>query len=304
MSEPDIQNQAEEPTKAPEPTPALTGPSDEDAVLDRLLGSDDETSVPSPSEKQEPNAVNVLKPKATPEREKAESILRRDGVPQSVIDSVDDATLNEWVAKAVKRQGDVDGFMTKMKELEKKVAASSKTAEDLDDDVIIDDGESAEPSDDGEQSDSVNDEASDDGEPDGKSKSIKQMEKELAELRKAQEDFQQQALRYQADVADAALRDLYGEKAPEPAAVWAEMQKLNVAKPGSYQTMMQLVQEAYNNLVGPLNATARRKATQPTVANRNARSERPLSPADAEDAILDAIMDGKPPREARLLYRK
>ena len=188
--------------------------------------------------------------------------------------------------------------------MEKKVAASSKTA-DEDDDVIIEDGEDAEPSlTDDDSNESVNDEQTDDDEPESKPKSIKKMESELAELRKAQQDFQQQSLLYQVEVADAAFRHLYGEKAPERDAIVAEMNRLGTAKPGSYQTMMQLAEEAYTNLAGPIKKQNARKATQQTAATKVSRIERPVSQADAEDAILDAILDGKSPLEARQSIRK
>jgi len=304
MSEPDIQSSSSESDEETELTTETSSGSEEDTILDRLLSDGDETSVSSTPAKAEKTTQVSADTQANPDRQKAISILKRDGVPQAVIDGVSDEVLAEWVAKASKRQNDVDGYHSKMMELEKKVAASSKTAEESDDDLIIDDGEDAEPSDDEEQSDSVNDERSDDDEPVGKSKSIKKMEAELAELRKSQQEFQQQALQYQVDVAESTLRQLYGDRSPERDAVISEMNRLGSAKPGSYQTMLQLAQEAYTNLAGPLNRTASRKATQPTVGNRVARNERPVSPADAEDAILDAIMDGKSAQEARLITRK
>lgn len=305
MSEPDIQDDVETPEAASETVQASTNDSEEDAILDRLLGGNEETSVsPKAVEKKSEAPAAPAPAPANPAREKAIAVLKRDGVPESVIASASDELIAEWADKASKRQKDVDGYANKMKELEKKVAASSKTA-DEDDDVIIEDGEDAEPFlTDDDSNESVNDEQTDGDEPESKPKSIKKMESELAELRKAQQDFQQQSLLYQVEVADAAFRHLYGEKAPERDAIVAEMNRLGTAKPGSYQTMMQLAEEAYTNLAGPIKKQNARKATQPTAATKVSRVERPVSQADAEDAILDAIMDGKSPLEARQSIRK
>jgi hypothetical protein len=305
MGEPDIQDEVEVPETAQETVSTSTADAEEDAVLDRLLGISEETSVSTKIAETKPEVpVTTSQVTANPSREKAIAVLKRDGVPESVIASASDDLIAEWADKASKRQKDVDGYANKMKELEKKVAASSKTA-DEDDDVIIEDGEDAEPSlTDDDSSDSVNDEQTDDDEPKSKSKSIKSMESELAELRKSQQEFQQQSLLYQVEVADAAFRHLYGEKAPERDAIVNEMNRLGAAKPGSYQTMMQLAEEAYSNLAGPIKKQNARKATQPTAATKVSRVERPISQADTEDAILDAIMDGKSPRDARQSIRK
>lgn len=297
MSEPDIQSEVTESESTQDMNQVDQAEANEDAILDRLLSDEEETSV-SP----EPKATQVESTKTAvatenPEREQAVAILRRDGVPQSIIDGATDEVLNDWVAKASKRQKDVDGFRSKIKELEKKVAASSKTADLSDDeDLIVEDDDTVEPSESDEASEeSVNDERSDDGEPEGKKKpTMKSMADELAELRKAQQDFQQQSLLYKVEVAEAAIRALYGDRSPDRQAVIAEMDRLGAAKPGSYQSYVQLAQEAYSNLVGPLNQSNARKASQPSVPTKKTRVEPTKSPADQEDEILDALMDGRP----------
>ncbi len=296
MSEPNIQSDVVEAETPQTTSQANQIDAQEDEILDRLLADEDEISVSAEPEAKTESAKPSPAP-ANPEREKAIAILKRDGVPQSIIDGVSDEVLNDWVAKASKRQKDVDGFHSKMKELEKKVAASSKTADLSDDeDVIVEDDDTVEPSESDETSEeSVNDERSDDGEPEGKKKpSMKSMSNELAELRKAQQDFQQQSLLYKVEVAEAAIRALYGDRSPDRQAVIAEMDRLGSAKPGSYQSYVQLAQEAYTNLVGPLNQSNARKATQPSVPTKKTRVDQPKSPADQEDEILDALMDGRP----------
>ena len=305
MSEPDIQNDVAEAETPQTMTQARTAEAEEDAILDRLLSDGDETEVEAPAKQPEAVVAKPVPSPANPDRDRAVAVLKRDGVPQAIIDGTSDEVLAEWAEKASKRQKDVDSYSSKMKELEKKVAASSKTADDSDDDDVIVEDDEVEPSDDNDSdSDSVNDEQTDDDEPVSKSKSIKKMEEELAELRKSQQDFQQKSLLYQVEVADAAFRHLYGDTAPEKDAVVNEMNRLGAAKPGSYQSMMQLAEEAYNNLAGPLKKQNARKASQPTSSTKVSRTERPVNPADAEDAILDAILDGKPLPEARQSIRK
>lgn len=301
MSEPEIREQVAEAETPQTMSQDESADAVEDAILDRLFADEDETSV-SPSATKNIEAKSEPSPApANPVREKAVAVLKRDGVPQSIIDSASDEVLAEWVAKASKRQADVDAYGSKMKELEKKVSASRKTADDSDDDVIVEDDD-VEPSDDSDtESDSVNDERSDGDEPDAtpEPKSYKAMAEELAQLRKSQQEFQQQQVLYQAELADATLRQLYGDRAPERAAVIAEMDRLGAAKPGSYQSHLQLAQEAYTNLVGPPNQANARKATQPTVPTKRTRNDQTVSPADAEDAILDALMEGRPIPDAR-----
>jgi hypothetical protein len=69
---------------------------------------------------------------------------------------------------------------------------------------------------------------------------------------------------------------------------------------------MHLAEEAYSSLAGKSVAKSDRKkiAGQPTVAKSVSRTERPRTPVDAEDAILDALMSGKSRDEAMRLTRK
>lgn len=110
----------------------------------------------------------------------------------------------------------------------------------------------------------------------------------------------------QVDSAVTWFSSQYGQKAPAREAVVAEMDRLGSSKPGTYPSVMHLAQEAFASLAGAVESPASqaRKASQPTAARGVSRSERPRTPVDADDAILDALMEGKTRDEAMRLIRK
>jgi hypothetical protein len=82
----------------------------------------------------------------------------------------------------------------------------------------------------------------------------------------------------------------------------SEMDRLGRAKPGTFPTMIHLAQEAFVNVAGPV--ADPRRVGQPTARPTVGRSERPTTPSDAEDAVLEALLDGRDVTEARRLTRK
>lgn len=303
MSEPEDQIEEVENTNAA--TLESNSDSAEDKILDRLMGVEsEEDNKPEVSEPQavvEP--VEKTSKSENPNRAKSSSILKRDGVPQSVIDATSDEQLEEWVAKASKRQKDVDGYAAKMKELEKSKKSTSEISED--DDIIIDDDE-VEPSSNDETSDSETTDSQDDEVVLGKdtAKSLKGLAAEIAELKKAQQVNTQTSLQYQVEAADQILRYAYGNKSPEREKVLAEMNRLGKANPNSYPTVLQLAEEAYSNLAGLRIKSDPKRSSQPTVVKSVSRAERPSKPVDVEDSILDQLMDGKSLEEAKRFIRK
>lgn len=302
MSEPDIQNEdteAIEATDAAMPEKAPSRDAD-DEILDRLFADEDEPV--DASDDDEPTTVP-----ASPERERYAAVLKRDGVPEDVIASVSEDTLRAWADKASKRQKDVDGYGKKMADLEKQLKSGAKqepqdSGNDGEDDVDI-------------EPDAADADASKQEDPfaeieellgDDAAKPLKAMRAELAELRKQQQQSAEQSLLAQVDSADAYFRGQYGAKAPERDAVIAEMNRLGAANPGTYKTVMHLAEEAYASLAGKVVAKSDRKkvAGQPTAAKTVSRTERPRTPVDAEDAILDALLEGKSRDEAMRLIRK
>ena len=309
MSEPENQMNevvAEE-TPNEQPETQDNGRDADDDVLDRLFAEDDVAETAPSVEKATP--VQATKT-VSKEREKAIAILKRDGVPDEVIQAANDKTLQAWADKAAKRQKDVDGYGKKMADLERQLRSSKQPepvvpGDELEDDRD-DDESDTEPSQDTAQ-ESQEDPWSSVREllGDEAVKPIRAMQAELAELRKQQVAAAEQSLLAQVDAADSYFRTQYGEQSPEREAVIAEMNRLGAANPGTYQSVMHLAEEAYANLAGKRKSPAdRRKSFQPTVARGVSRNERPRTPVDAEDAILDAILDGKSRDEAVRLIRK
>jgi hypothetical protein len=303
MSEPNIQNEDTEVEMTEEiaqPEAASNQRDADDDVLDRLFGDEDE-----PVEMSEPEEPKAVQP--NPERNKYAAVLKRDGVPDEVIATISEDTLKAWAAKAEKRQKDVDGYGKKMADLEKQVNSGAKqepsdAGNDAEDDVDIE--PSAEDADESTPEDpfaEIEELLGDDA-----AKPLKAMRAELAELRKQQAAAAEQSLLVQVDSADAYFRSQYGAKAPDRDTVIAEMNRLGSANPGTYRTVMHLAEEAYSSLAGKSVAKSDRKkiAGQPTVAKSVSRTERPRTPVDAEDAILDALMSGKSRDEAMRLIRK
>lgn len=302
MSEPEIQNEDTEVEMTEEiaqPEAASNQRDADDDVLDRLFADADEP-VEAP-EREEPTTVP-----ASPDRDRYAAVLKRDGVPEEVIATISEDTLKAWAAKAEKRQKDVDGYGKKMADLEKQLKSGAKqepqeAETDAEDDVDI---EPAAEEKDAEQEDpfaEIEELLGDDA-----AKPLKAMRAELAELRKQQSAAAEQSLLVQVDSADAYFRSQYGAKAPEREAVIAEMNRLGAANPGTYRTVMHLAEEAYASLAGKSVAKPDRKkvAGQPTAAKTVSRTERPRTPVDAEDAILDALLSGKSRDEAMRLTRK
>jgi hypothetical protein len=140
-------------------------------------------------------------------------------------------------------------------------------------------------------------------------KPLRAMADELSKLKQSQQDLVQQAYAVQAESAEFRLRGLYGDKSPTTEQLHAEVARLGSAKPGAFTSVLQMVTEAFSNLTGvspeeASRAPAKRSNVQPTPAKGVSRAERPVSKADAEDAILEALLDGKPAAEARRLTRK
>jgi hypothetical protein len=296
MSEPEIQNEDTEVEKTEDiaqPNEASARDADDD-VLDRLFADDVEETVP-----------DTAPPAMSKERERAIATLKRDGVPDEILATVSEDTLMGWAEKASKRQKDVDGYGKKMADLEKQLKNPAKQepqGDDADesDDVDIEPEDSDKPTEQEDPFAEIEELLGDDA-----AKPLKAMRAELAELRKQQSAAAEQSLLVQVDSADAYFRSQYGAKAPDREAVIAEMNRLGSANPGTYKTVMHLAEEAYANLAGKKVAKPdARKQGQPTAARGVSRNERPRTPVDAEDAILDALMEGKTREEAMRLIRK
>ena len=110
--------------------------SSDDAILDRLMGEKDPFSeaVEPPMPESESETTDVEDEPVSEDEdtetnsepmsedyEKAIAALRRDGVPESALENMDDNSILEWGSKRAKVQADVDGYGAKVKELEDKL---------------------------------------------------------------------------------------------------------------------------------------------------------------------------------------
>jgi len=262
-----------------EETPARDA---DDDVLDRLLGAEERKEEPAP-----------VAPDADLDR--AYQILKRDGVPENILKTVSKDTLLAWSAKAGKRQSDVDGYGKRMKALESENAQLKSGRQQQAEDETFD--EESEPEAAAEATD--RDEVESDETEDSR---IKALSSEVSQLRLQQQEQQMRTLQTQVEQAITFVQGQYGNKAVDSQAVLNEMDRLGRAKPGTFPTMIHLAQEAFANVAGPV--ADPRRVGQPTARPTVGRSERPTTHSDAEDAVLEALLDGRDVTEARRLTRK
>lgn len=262
-----------------EETPARDA---DDDVLDRLLGAEERKEEPAP-----------VAPDADLDR--AYQILKRDGVPENILKTVSKDTLIAWSAKAGKRQSDVDGYGKRMKALESENAQLKSGRQQQAEDETFD--EESEPEAAAEAND--RDEVESDETEDSR---IKALSSEVSQLRLQQQEQQMRTLQTQVEQAITFVQGQYGNKTVDSQAVLNEMDRLGRAKPGTFPTMIHLAQEAFANVAGPV--ADPRRVGQPTARPTVGRSERPTTHSDAEDAVLEALLDGRDVTEARRLTRK
>jgi len=262
-----------------EETPARDA---DDDVLDRLLGAEERKEEPAP-----------VAPDADLDR--AYQILKRDGVPENILKTVSKDTLLAWSAKAGKRQSDVDGYGKRMKALESENAQLKSGRQQQAEDETFD--EESEPEAAAEATD--RDEVESDETEDSR---IKALSNEVSQLRLQQQEQQMRTLQTQVEQAITFVQGQYGNKTVDSQAVLNEMDRLGRAKPGTFPTMIHLAQEAFANVAGPV--ADPRRVGQPTARPTVGRSERPTTHSDAEDAVLEALLDGRDVTEARRLTRK
>ena len=272
---------AAEPTEAPAaesvPTDEAFPSTDDDVVDDDVLNeliSDEE-----PTEEPEIDTTSE-----TGDRSAYEQILRRDNVPQEVIESLDSATAKVWAERAGKRQADVDQYANRLREMEERLQPAQQ-AEDGQPAV------EAEPI-----PDALRDIIGDDA-----AETVQTMISErAAEATKqaVQQVTQQQQHRAvaqhvvsQIQTADHQTRTLYGDNAPSKEAVITEMSRLGRAHPQSFDSVGTMLTQAYKNLAGDPPVQRRPAKRQPSAPKSQPR--RPAkTPENVEDAALDVLMSG------------
>jgi hypothetical protein len=284
--EAEIENPVEAAAEEPVADPVTSEPLGRDAddeVLDRLFGQSEQKEEPAP-----------VKPDADLDR--AYQILKRDGVPDDILKSVSKDTLMAWAGKAGKRQTDVDGYGKRMKALEAENAQLKSGRKAGDEELESFDEESDNPR---GKPDTDDDDAGSD--EDSKDPRYTALSEEVSKLRLQQQEQQLRGLQTQVEQAITFVQGQYGNPV-DANAVLAEMDRLGRSKPGTYPTMIHLAQEAFANIAGP--ARDPRRVGQPTARPTVGRNERPTTPADAEDAVLEALLEGRSLSEAKRLTRK
>lgn len=279
MSEPQAQTQPEledvmsalsSPTEAPEPQALEDNSADMDAVLDRLLDPDfPETAGDSPT--PEPRSA----PEPSPEMEKALKALRRDGVPQDVIDAAmaHPDKVRDWGLKAAKRQADVDAFgaeAAKAKaKAEPKPEASAQTGDkEADADPLSEFGtifgeEAAKPL----------------------ATLTERMKADFEERIKALE------IRHGTQLAYQSIASEYGADAPSYDEIADEAARIGQANAGKFPSINALVREAFKARAGEPKARRAdlRDVTRQTVGRP---TPRPVRQVDKDDAVLDVLLAG------------
>ena len=279
--------------EAPSDGVTIDNAMDEDAVLDAILG--DEPLAPSfQASVVAEEAAAEIKDEGEAEQPDDEMLraLRRDGVPQSIIDQVsaDPELLTDWATKAQKRQSDVDAYTEKMRSIEESDAGEESVT--------------SEPTDADEKSyagttplDALADEVGEEAiEP------IRQMQQELTDLRSQLDDANRRVVmsEVQGAVEHAIPTVLakWGKVTEEQRSkVINRMSELGKAQPRTFNSIEDLMSVAAKDVLGEPSVTKRSKTPSPP--SRVAKVERPVTSEESEDAILDVLLSGGTKEQAQ-----
>ena len=299
--EPNVTESAIETPQVDAPSSGVTADNamDEDAVLDAILGDEPLAPTASIASVVGDNPSAGLSEKDSggePLDDDMLRALRRDGVPQTVIDQIgkDPDLLTEWATKAIKRQSDVDAYTEKMHSLED-TSAGEESPQDSD---------ASEPTDADEKSvegttplDALADELGEEAiEP------LRQMQQELTDLRSQLDDANRRVVMSEVESAvEQALPTVLAKWGKvtdaQRANVVDRMSELGKAQPRTFNSIEELMRVAAKDVLGVPSVT-KRSAT-PSPPRRVAKVERPATPEESEDAILDVLLGGGTVEEAR-----
>jgi hypothetical protein len=242
----------------------------EDAVLDRLLGIDE----PAPQQvnrTSEPSA-----PANDPDFDRALKALQRDGVPADIIASLksDPSKVKEWGLKAAKRQADVDSFGAAKGNDKKPDAAKTENPKAS---TQSGDGEAdADPL--SEFGEIFGDEAA---------KPLRNLAERL------ENSFQERArameIKYETRSAYDRLASMYGSKAPSLDEITNMAATIGRENPGQFESISDIVQEAFRMKAGEPRRADPRNLAKPTVGKPPARTVREV---DQDDRALDILLGG------------
>ena len=261
----------------------------EDSILDKILDDDnnEQTRTPEPILTEAATEEEVV----DDEREGLLRALRRDGVPQAIIDQVskDPEMLDQWANTALKRQSHVDGYTEKMKELEDQlVNQGEQTPEDKTNVSEQADAEESEVS--NNSLDALTDEIGEDAVV-----PIREMQHQLTEMKQQLDDANRRVaeseIRAQIESASNSVLGKWDITDEKKDAVILRMSELGKTKPGTFESIEALMHQAATEVLGQPKAKTRRSAT-PSPPSRVARLDRPTDVDSREDAALDVLLSG------------
>ena len=230
----------------------------------------------------------------TPERVRA---LKRAKVPEAVLDKFADSpeSLSEWADTLMEMQGNVDGYSEKMRHLEEQVAAQENQSKS-------DTTRTAEPS-----------SAPDDPEPTEVAETEdKSPELEAANQLQSAPDRSQKLLveTLIGEIAklriDEALKSYDDVTDRERAHIAERMTALYDGNPGEFNGIESLAKRAVTEVMGVPKSQAADRSTSVDPARvstppkgTSVKSERPLTPDEADEIALDIILNGGSKEDAR-----
>lgn len=260
----------------------------EDSILDKIFEDDnnEQTRTPEPILTEATTEEEVV----DDEREGLLRALRRDGVPQTIIDQVskDPEILDQWANTALKRQSHVDGYTEKMKELEDQLV---NQGEQTPEDRKVSEQTDAEESEVGNNSlDALTDEIGEDA-----VLPIREMQHQLTEMKQQLDDANRRVveseLRVRLEEASNSVLGKWDITEEKRDAVILRMSELGKTKPGTFESIEALMHQAATEVLGQPKAKTRRSAT-PSPPSRVARLDRPTDVDSREDAALEVLLSG------------
>jgi len=260
----------------------------EDSILDKIFEDDnnEQTRTPEPILTGATTEEEVV----DDEREGLLRALRRDGVPQTIIDQVskDPEILDQWANTALKRQSHVDGYTEKMKELEDQLFSQG---EQTPEDRKVSEQTDAEESEVGNNSlDALTDEIGEDA-----VLPIREMQHQLTEMKQQLDDANRRVveseLRVRLEEASNSVLGKWDITEEKRDAVILRMSELGKTKPGTFESIEALMHQAATEVLGQPKAKTRRSAT-PSPPSRVARLDRPTDVDSREDAALEVLLSG------------
>jgi uncharacterized phage infection (PIP) family protein YhgE len=278
----------------------------DDAILDRILGDDIETQtmteptdIPKVDEgDEEEGAAPAGEIESAPSTESpdVDSVLKRDNVPPEFIEALTEKfgaeAVTEWASKAAKRQTDVDSFSEQMRQLREQIsdiqnggntADEAQTSGNTETDA---NPEASNHDDLGQVAEMFGDELAD------------PLKKTRSQLTKLESSLQQ--IRQEAEIREAVAYAI-GDEAVARGGMSPEDRQKVVAKanaigersPGSHKSVASLIQTAAKEVLGdikPAPKATKPKEPQMTPPSATPVPEKPLTPEEEEDRILDGIL--------------